>query len=299
MSRIINKLRYEKEKFIFFVNHIVDKVYKRPMVKNIDETLDAIFKRKASIARYGDGEFDIIFGRTEGFQHKNRTLALRLKKVLKANGESTTFLVGIPDCYGDLSHFIPDAQFHWKIRLDRERYKWYKILNRQQPYYQSQISRFYHDWADKSRCRIWADKLKRLWKDRDLLIVEGEKSRMGVGNDLFNDCKSIRRILCPAVNAFDKYDEILEAIVKYVAKDDLILMALGPTASVLAYDLHNLGYQAVDIGHIDLEYEWMKKKANDKVRIPGRFMNELDGGNYVDDSIIDQSYFDQIIEKII
>lgn len=298
MSRIINKLRYEKERFTFFVNRIVSNVFRKPIVKGIDETLDTIFNRKASISRYGDGEFDIIFGRIQGFQGVNKVLQKRLRKVLKSNGESETFLVGIPDCYGDLSHFIPEAQFHWKIRLDKERYKWYKILNRKQPYYQSQISRFYHDWADKSRSTIWADKLKRLWRGRDLLIVEGEKSRMGVGNDLFNDCKSVRRILCPAVNAFDRYDEILEAVVKYATKDDIILMALGPTASVLAYDLHNLGYQAVDIGHVDLEYEWMKMGATKKERIPGRFMNEIDGGKFIDENFDDVTYRKQIICKI-
>ena len=49
---------------------VVKKLYTQPNVKGIDETIDAIISRKASIARYGDGEFDIIFGRTEGFQER-------------------------------------------------------------------------------------------------------------------------------------------------------------------------------------------------------------------------------------
>ena len=131
------------------------------------------------------------------------------------------------------------------------------------------------------------------------MIIEGKQTRMGVGNDLFEKSKSVRRILCPSVNAFEKYDKILDCIVENAAADDLILMALGPTASILAYDLHNKGFQAVDIGHVDLEYEWMKMGAKDKVRIPGRFMNELDGGEYVDNSAIDCTYLDQIISEII
>lgn len=297
-EKIHNKILFEKQKLIVKFNNLIRHLLKPPSVKTIDETLDAILKRKASIARFGDGEFDIIFGRKQGFQVYNNKLQSRLQQVLKSNGESHTFLVGIPDCYGDLSHFIPEAQHHWKIRLDKERYKWYKILNRKQPYYQSQISRFYYDWADKSRSKIWSNKLKRIWENRNLLIIEGSKSRMGVGNDLFKNCKSIRRILCPAVNAFDKYDEILTRSAQIALNEDLILIALGPTASILAYDLHQLGYQAIDIGHIDIEYEWMKMGVLEKVIVPGRFVNEIKGGDKVDDSIIEPSYYEQIIEEI-
>lgn len=299
MSQFINKIKHEYSKARIRSNALICSCLRNPTVFDIDITLDAILSRKASIARYGDGEFDIIFGRHETFQSGGRKLAKRLREVLKANAESDTFLVGIPDCYGDLSHFIPEAQLHWKIRLDKERFKWYRILNRKHPYYQSQISRFYHDWVDKSRSVLWASKLKKIWENRNVLIVEGKQTRMGVGNDLFEKSKSVRRILCPSVNAFEKYDKILDCIIENAVADDLILMALGPTASILAYDLHNKGFQAVDIGHVDLEYEWMKMGAKDKVRIPGRFMNELDGGEYVDNSAIDCTYLDQIISEII
>ena len=50
-------------------------------------------------------------------------------------------------------------------------------------------------------------------------------------------------------------------------KNKLILIALGPTATILAYDLYKLGYRAIDIGHIDIEYEWFLRKANTKIPI--------------------------------
>ena len=78
-------------------------------------------------------------------------------------------------------------------------------------------------------------------------------SRLGVGNDLLDNAKSIKRILGPSRQAFSKYDEILDEA-KKLDKDVLILLALGPAATCLAYDLHKLGYQAVDIGHVDVEY---------------------------------------------
>ena len=79
--------------------------------------------------------------------------------------------------------------------------------------------------------------LKQLWEARNVVFVEGAQSRLGVGNDLFDNAASIKRILCPAQNAFDKYSDILQTIQQHVKKDDLLILALGPTATVLAYDL--------------------------------------------------------------
>ena len=56
-----------------------------------------------------------------------------------------------------------------------------------------------------------------------------------------------------------------------------------------------MGYQAVDIGHVDIEYEWMKMGATKKERIKGRFMNEIDGGMFIDECFDDANYFSQII----
>ena len=70
-------------------------------------------------------------------------------------------------------------------------------------------------------------------------------------------------------------------------------------ATVLAYDLAKLGYQAVDIGHIDIEYEWMKMGATENVPVKGKFTNEAGerGRNDIDD-IIDRVFEQQIVYRI-
>lgn len=297
MNIIKNKLLYEKEKAITRFNRSSQKWMHQPTVIGMTETISAIKNRRASIARYGDGEFDIIFGRTEGFQERNVLLSQRLREILKNNNISDRFLVAIPDCFGELNHFIPDAQKHWQIRLDKERIKWVRLLNTNSPYYQAQITRFYFDWADKSRCEIWYSGLKSIWDNENVLLVEGNKSRVGVGNDLFSNAKSVRRILCPSENAFDLYNEILSKICIHADKNDLIFMALGPTATVLAYDLFMLGYWAVDAGHIDLEYEWMKLGATEKVIVDGKYVNEVAGGDKVAE-VNDEVYLSQIIDRV-
>ena len=80
-------------------------------------------------------------------------------------------------------------------------------------------------------------------------------------------------------------------------KSKLILIALGPTATVLAYDLHKLGYQVVDIGHIDIEYEWFLKGVMEKCHIENKYIGEIDGEDLVDSSL-DNLYESQIIKNI-
>lgn len=297
MGIVLNKIRYEKEKMIEKLNNSSVFFMRQPTVMSMSETISAIKNRKASIARYGDGEFDIIFGRTEGFQKKDLELSKRLRMILKKNAVSKRFLVAVPDCFGDLSQFNENAQIHWKIRLDKERIRWVHYLNTKAPYYQAQITRFYFDWADKSRCKEWYAGLKNIWNNEDVLLVEGEFSHVGVGNDLFDNALSVRRILCPSENAFDYYEEILETICNYAKTSDLIFMALGPTATVLAYDLFKRGYWAVDAGHIDLEYEWMKLGANEKVKIAGKYVNEVKGGDKVE-NVQDEKFVKQIVAKV-
>lgn len=146
------------------------------------------------------------------------------------------------------------------------------------------ITRFYADFEDKSP-DIMAAKvtnLKRIWDKRDVYFVEGEYTRCGVGNDLFDNAISVHRVICPSTNAFDKYEEIVEAVKKNVPRDEnvIVLCALGPTATVLAYDFSQMGYQAIDLGHIDIEYEWYLVGAPYKQPVTGKAVNER-GVNHV------------------
>ena len=114
---------------------------------------------------------------------------------------------------------------------------------------------------------------------------------------MFDNAKSCIRILGPALNAYDKYEEILEEVLK-TDKDRLVLIAMGSTATILAYDLARLGYQAVDIGHIDIEYEWFLRGTEEKVKIEGKYVCEVVGGNNVPEYIDDEKYNGEIIKII-
>lgn len=244
-----------------------------PTILSPEETLRQAAEHHRSLARFGDGEFKLVLGESLVFQRYDRRLGERLAEVLVSERED--LLVCLPDVFGSLAGFVPLAQYFWRRNLPVFRHGILpRLSHRNKPFGNAFVSRPYVDYVDKSGAAGLFGAWKRFVAGKNLLIAEGRFSRLGVGNDLFDGAASIRRIWCPNREAFRLYDAILETVKAHASKDDLILLALGPTATVLAYDLAAAGYWAVDAGHLDVEYLWMGMGARRKVRVPGRFVNE-------------------------
>lgn len=273
------------------------KKWRRPEVMSLEDTLQHIVDHKSSICRYGDGEFNIALGNDIGFQHMTGNMAERMRQVL--DSDDNNILIAIPSIFGDLSMFSDFSQPWWKeyrlCNLDNLK----TLLKSGRRYPNSLITRFTSDYKEDQ-----ADKLiplyRKIWDGRDIYIVEGEQTRIGVGNDLLSNAKNLYRILAPAKNAYDKYDEILATVKNYAPLGALVILALGPTATIMAYDLAKMGYQALDLGHFDIQYEYHIRGIHSKQPIPGKYVNEAStAGQTVDDSVIkDENYSKSIIERI-
>ncbi|AXJ14011.1 SP_1767 family glycosyltransferase [Streptococcus pluranimalium] len=263
-------------------------------VKPILESLNFIQKHRSSVARFGDGEIDIIMGLSIPYQKYNKELALRLKAILQTPS-NPNLLVCLPDVFRDLHRYNPNAQLFWKQHFEKY-HNFYEIECKSEWYGSTFLSRPYIDLIDKSESEGYFLAIKKLWKGKDVLIVEGETSRSGLGNDLFSEANSVSRIICPSKNAYDDYDAILQTV-KENAENRLILAMLGPTAKLLAVDLSSLGYQVIDLGHIDSEYEWYQMNATHKVKFKHKHTAEH---NYDRDivSVEDKEYFDQILAYV-
>ena len=274
-----------------------NEILKNIKIISAEDTLNEIIYNNKSISRFGDGEFNLIFGRGIKFQKTNKNLSKRLKEVLLSNEKD--LLIGIPDSlnFEYLNNLIPRTKRFWKKWIKKNKFKLI-FLHKKVNYYSSFISRFYIIQKDKSNVQKYIKKLKKIWEKKDVLIIEGEKSRFGVDNDLFDNIKSIQRILCPSKNAFFIYNKILKEALK-TDKKNLILLVLGPTASVLAYDLYKAGYQVIDIGHVDIEYEWFIRNVTSKIIIKGKYVNEVKGGNKNIQNVKDKNYYNQIIAKVL
>ena len=267
-----------------------------------EETIEHILKTRCSIARFGDGEFEMVLqpDRDMGFQGRNSMLSEKMKNVL--GNKNPDLLVCVPYTLNDLHGRTKHSRmfwFSWGKRNDQH-HRIVDLIRQYQPdgyvYGDSQITRPYIAYRTAEHAAGIFPAMKRIWDGRDILFVEGEKTRLGVGNDLFDNARSIKRVLCPATNAFDRYDEILDTV-KNVWNGELILLALGPTATVLAADLADLGMQVLDLGHVDIEYEWFRTGAKGHDLVAGKFTNEAAAGHEVA-TCEDEGYLGQIVCRV-
>lgn len=288
------KLSKDKRKYIANTEKVIGKFD----IATPEETLDKIINDNVSISRYGDGEFDLIYGIGMKYQKYDPKLAKRLERILKVNDNG--IIIGINNVINldYCQKYTGFATEFWPQWLKKNKFKLLKILDRNKKYYSSSITRFYLDYADKSHVGEYVKKLKKIWDKKDVVIIEGEHSRLGVGNDLFDNMNSIQRIICPSENAFEIYDKIYNEVLKIIDKDKLVLLALGPTATVLSYDLFKAGYQAIDMGHVDIEYEWFLRKATKKIKIESKYVTEVKDGRENIQEVKDEKYKNEIIARI-
>ncbi|KQS95227.1 GT-D fold domain-containing glycosyltransferase [Chryseobacterium sp. Leaf394] len=241
-------------------------------VLNIESTTEKIISERTSISRFGDGEFRLTLPEYAlVFQDGGEKIRKKLQNVLQSDIKN--HIVCLP--FGHFRDFDLPTKYWWYKFLNIYGSRIQNFIPADKNYGTTFISRYYIGFSDKSEKRITkvVSHLKKIWEQQDILIIEGQFSRLGVGNNLFDNAKSLQRIVCPPKNAFERYDEIFAAANKY-GKDKLILLALGPTATILSYDLAKNGYWALDVGHIDIEYMWFLMKAQDKMPVKGRHVNE-------------------------
>ena len=276
-------------------DHRHKKNHQAPKVASIRETIQYIIDNKCSVSRFGDAEMKVLHQDKISYQETSKELCDALIDVL--NKPIPNHITCLIDAFEDIEQYDDHHRNFWKLHLSYYRKTWYKYLLDGRQYYNTHMSRCYMMYKEKSHAGEYFDMLKKIWEDKNVLLVEGQKSRLGVGNDLFDGCKQVKRILGPQVSAFSKYDDIMQEVLQYPEKEWQVILALGPTATVLAYDLAKKGYQAIDIGNVDTEYEWYKMKALTKVPVPNKYVHEVGAGIGVGECD-DEKYQSQIVKVI-
>ena len=265
-------------------------------VMSIDETLDQLLETEQSLIRFGDGEFNLINGNSIAYQEYQEELAQEMREILlHADDTENKVLICLPEIFEIFKgSFLQneDSEKFWKQVLD-DHGRFFQETCQAKRYGSTWISRPYIDNKDKSHAITQFEKIKSLFEHKDILIVEGATTRSGVGNDLFNNVLSIKRIICPSHHAFSKVDAIQQAILDH-APGRIILLMLGPTAKILAYRLSQLGYRALDLGHIDPEYEWMKMGAVTRVQLKHKHTAEFNFDQGIE-FVEDEDYNSQIV----
>lgn len=267
-----------------------------PKIMGRKETLEYIHKNSCSIGRYGDGEIGLMGMMSISFQKASFKLCKELIQVSRVDDPG--FLVCIPRLILRLDDITDDAANWWRGYFKRWLWLWKIFFSTGIVFGDTQITRPWMETQDSACFEMCFSMFSEEWKNKDVVMIEGHKSRVGVGNDFFAKAKSVKRILCPAKNAYSKIDEI-EKVTSQFSKNSIILIALGPSATVLAYRLYKKGFRALDIGHMDVEYEWYKTRAKEKVPVRNKFVNEAGGYKTLVETAIDEKYVSEIVCTIL
>lgn len=251
-------LRYLKKQLINYrYSHLTKKDLKKlsdikkdfPKVYSTTETLNLIINEHISIARFGDGEFNMCIGKTHKnfWQKPDEVLIDRLVKILGTSEKG--FLACIPsNDYDGINKrkSIGNLTFY--------DYYWLRLFNKIKPLFKNSV----YGNTSVSRSPVFYENkindIKAIWNDRKIVFVYGKNGRFEEDSKLFDNARKIDTIFVKPINAFDEYDDILKKCLSF-PKDILFLISAGPTATVLAYDLFKNGYQALDIGHMPNSFD--------------------------------------------
>jgi hypothetical protein len=195
-----------------------------------------------SLSRYGDGEIKHMDGKKNVSQVWYNDLAKSLTDVFHSDLKG--HLVGIPNVFNGRSF---DGLAEKYIESMQRRFG--KKSDPKKEYASAYVTRAdlcgYLDWAS-----YWSA-ISELWAGQDVVLVRGNPKRANPG--MMNSARDIINIEVPSKNAWECYPAILKECLRMSSFSRFLLCA-GPTATVLAYDLHMRGRHAVDIGHLGMFY---------------------------------------------
>lgn len=218
-----------------------------PRVINEAGTI-ASMKHGSSIARFGDGEFRLCFGKKSISQLPDPKLQEELRHIIKS-ASSVRCLVGIPPVK---DHDITDGVKTFYADIGRQRFL--QLPEPSMLYHSSYITRpnfkpsFYTDEYQES--------VIDLWRDKDVVLVVSKHHGDGNPTSLrparMPEAKSVHMVYGPWRDAYAEIDRLEKEIADEYFKYALgpVFLCLGATATVLAWRLAQRGITAYDVGHL-------------------------------------------------
>ncbi|MCL2439731.1 MAG: GT-D fold domain-containing glycosyltransferase [Alphaproteobacteria bacterium] len=215
-----------------------------PKLLPFGEVVRRVREEGISITRFGDGELSLAMGgkRHGQFQTAQGDLGQRLVAILKRPYDRK-LLVCIPAFYTDLNNTK-----NRRGSLSFWESYWLRKYKQIKPYFTLPE----YGCTDLSRLDVFhalpLAEIISMWAGRDMVFVVPQNGRFEYDERLFGNIKSKAEVAVPPMNAYGEYNRILKDCLKH-SKDKLFFIAAGATATVLAADLHDRGYQALDMGH--------------------------------------------------
>lgn len=219
------------------------------------ETMMKIYTEKCSICRYGDGEIYHMFQYKSkyksGGQKCSSTFQQKLIDVLKNTNEK--ILIGFSGYYCDddfiKDNYVPNSLSNaTKNFISETKPKLYAKFPSlfAAKLYSAEITRLAQLKNNKPIIEIF----NKMFSENDCVFVGNIKVINIIRYTMYEIFKSIEFIETPCSNAYDDYDKICDSIIQTdLSKNKLLLISLGPTATIMSYDLSLKGHWVIDIGH--------------------------------------------------
>lgn len=229
----------------------------QPKIMSPKDTISELIQRRVSFCRFGDGEISLMVGEDIAFQRSNVELAQRLAEILSSDIEDV--LIGLPHCWwSSLQDLRPLPKEFIRTWVAQRRDSIVRLINPDKQYYDSACTQLYAIYKNHELINYFED-VKKIWRDREIVIICGKTVFDRINTNIFECARKVEYQYAPSINAFDSYDEIFKQA-KQIDIKKIIIIILGPTATVLAYDLAQIGYHALDFGHIAKDYDFFCKK---------------------------------------
>jgi hypothetical protein len=208
-----------------------------------------------SIARYGDGEFQLVFNgffdyikriikldRMQIFGNGGIYLSYRLRAILKS--DINNLLIGVPNV------FYQDSDKKWKSRFFIEnRDKMVSYLDDRKLYSSSFYTRYNRLDTHFDDPDSLFEMVKDIWSNKKVAVVNFNHNILDT--TMFDNVKNPIFIKCARRNAWGygiKYIKLLRSCLN--TDSEIVVVIAGPVATLLAHDLAKKGKQCIDIGQM-------------------------------------------------
>ncbi|QXO63601.1 DUF1792 domain-containing protein [Morganella morganii] len=216
------------------------------------ETVNWIKENNCSLSRFGDGEMKLLTEDGVYFQKADKKLTYELRRICS---EKHNTLVCMPHCAiedGFWHKFWVKYWFRCKFFIDQPVYG-DSFVSRPEGFYQ---------FGDEL-VNAWMD----IWKDKNVCIVTGDKSRLDCEHFMLSNIKNKEIIHTKNTNSYDDIDLLTEQCLE--KEDvDVFLIASGPAGTVLSARLADNNRMALDIGHLTNSYDVVYEGKESPEQLP-------------------------------
>lgn len=242
-------IRYKKYSYDEIIK--LFKVYENfpKNIMTVNETVDYILNNNCSISRIGDTE-ELLFNML-GEKCKFENLKEKLINIYK-NGSDNKCLV----CINNFHATTDDVPILYRKHFINY---WLKVYSKgflnldynHNENYGDAYAFFFLFKEDDTQEVIEAkkQKIKQIWEKKKILFVVNKSSKILSDNIMFDNAKQKDFLFVPPSDAFSEYEKTKLAITEKYDNSWLIYLECGALATVLAYELSKLGYQALDMGN--------------------------------------------------